>query len=292
MQFFEYIDVLNQPYDIFITESTHCDPHWHYYCEILFLLEGSLTVCGNGRQETLACGDLCFIYPLQIHEICPAETQTARYAVLKFDIHSLHLPHVYSTSLHSFFAKPPLAADLCIHICQNKWDSTAIKIIILQTVKEYKHQKECYMLQIHANLSTLLVQIMRNTPQDTRQNHSRITDEPDFFYQIPEYIDTHSNTPLQVQELAKQCHMSYSHFAKCFRETYGRSCKEYIAYIRVNKAQEYLLHTNHDLNYIAMECGFFDCSHFIRTYKKWRGITPKQERMKSLQNTNHPMTSL
>ena len=77
------------------------------------------------------------------------------------------------------------------------------------------------------------------------------------------------------------CHMSYSYFAKRFRETYGRSCKEYISYVRVSKAQEYLLHTDYDLNYIAMECGFFDCSHFIRTYKKWKGITPKQARKTS-----------
>ena len=38
---------------------------------------------------------------------------------------------------------------------------------------------------------------------------------------------------------------------------------------------------NQHLDYIAQETGFFDCSHFIRTYKKWRGITPKQERMKN-----------
>lgn len=74
--------------------------------------------------------------------------------------------------------------------------------------------------------------------------------------------------------------MSYSHFAKLFRENYGRSCKEYITYIRLNKAQDLLLHTDYDLNYIALETGFFDCSHFIRKYKKWRGVTPKQERMK------------
>ncbi|MDY4414309.1 MAG: helix-turn-helix transcriptional regulator [Ruminococcus sp.] len=64
------------------------------------------------------------------------------------------------------------------------------------------------------------------------------------------------------------CYMSYSHFAKLFRENYGRSFKEYITYNRLNKAQDLLLHTDYDLNYIALETGSFDCSHFIRTYKK------------------------
>lgn len=74
------------------------------------------------------------------------------------------------------------------------------------------------------------------------------------------------------------CHLNYSHFAKLFRENYGRSCKEYIEYIRMNKAQDLLLNSYFDINYIAQETGFYDCSHFIRQYKKWRGITPKQER--------------
>lgn len=101
------------------------------------------------------------------------------------------------------------------------------------------------------------------------------------FYHILEYIDTHSAEPLEVRQLAEMCHMSYSNFARLFRENYGRSCKEYIKFIRLNKAQDLLLNSDYDLDYIAQETGFFDCSHFIRTYKKWRGITPKQERMKN-----------
>lgn len=103
------------------------------------------------------------------------------------------------------------------------------------------------------------------------------------FYHILEYIDAHSAEPLEVRQLAEMCHMSYSNFARLFRENYGRSCKEYIKYIRLNKAQDLLLNSDYDLDYIAQKTGFFDCSHFIRTYKKWRGITPKQEHMRNME---------
>lgn len=281
MQLFEYIDILNQPYDIFITESTHCNAHWHYYCEILYILEGTVGVQGDGQEYTLRPGELCFIYPRQIHEICPTG-DTAKYAVLKFDIHSLHLPQVYSGKLHSFFAKQPQDTAICIHLHKEP-QTSSLKPLILQIIEEYQEKKDFYMLQIQANLSSLLISIARNTPETQNSADKSLDAQPPFFHQILEYIDAHSGAPLQAQELAEMCHMSYSYFAKLFRETYGRSCKEYITYIRINKAQEYLLHTDYDLNYIAMECGFFDCSHFIRTYKKWRGITPKQERKHLLQ---------
>ncbi len=98
------------------------------------------------------------------------------------------------------------------------------------------------------------------------------------FYHILEYIDIHSAEKLEVSDLASRCHLSYSHFARLFRDNYGRSCKEYINYIRLNKADELLMHTNYDISYIASRTGFFDSSHFIKAYKEWKGITPKQQR--------------
>ncbi|MDY3769176.1 MAG: AraC family transcriptional regulator [Lachnospiraceae bacterium] len=39
-----------------------------------------------------------------------------------------------------------------------------------------------------------------------------------------------------------------------------------------------MVNSDLDIDYIAQETGFYDSSHFIRQYKSWRGITPKQER--------------
>ena len=98
---------------------------------------------------------------------------------------------------------------------------------------------------------------------------------------IAEYIDSRLEEKIRVDEIAKICHMSYSGFAAKFREQYGMSCKEYIERMRIFKSEEYLLFTDHDLTYISRLTGFADCSHFIRTFRKYRGMTPKQFRMKS-----------
>ena len=75
--------------------------------------------------------------------------------------------------------------------------------------------------------------------------------------------------------------MSYSYFAKMFLKYYGQSCKQYIEFIRLSKVENFLLFTDYDLNYIAAETGFADCSHLIRTFKKHYQITPKQFRLRS-----------
>lgn len=104
---------------------------------------------------------------------------------------------------------------------------------------------------------------------------SRQSDNHEFEH-IAEYIKSHYNEPLRIHDLAERCGMSYSYFAKLFRRNYHQSCKEYIEFVRINRVTDLLLFTKLDLTYISQETGFSDCSHLIRTFRKWKGCTPRQ----------------
>lgn len=282
MQLFEYIDILKQPYDIFYTDSINSPLHWHYYSEIIYMVKGSVTITCNNQNTVLKEGDLCYIYPLQLHAFSEAQDTEVKYAVLKFDIHTINIPQAYISKFYDIFIRRTQENDFCIIIDNSRLDRDCIKSLICQTIQEYTNKKDFYALQVQAHVYTLLIEFARKAEKNSAVLEKSHTDTDFSFYHILEYIDIHSGEPLEIHKLAEMCHMSYSHFAKLFRENYGRSCKEYITYIRLNKAQDLLLHTDYDLNFIAQETGFFNCSHFIRTYKKWKGITPKQERLKSI----------
>lgn len=277
MQLFEYIDTLNQPYDIFLTDSFSAPLHWHYYSEILYIMKGRAAIFCNNKKVILEQNDLCYIYPLQLHEVYNVQEGT-EYAVLKFDIHTIHIPQAYLSRFYDIFLQRTQEADFCMILKSAECGGNETKELVEHIVKEYAEKKEFYSLQVQAGLYSLLINIARQIKRD-KTVKERYADHDFTFYHILEYIDVHSGESLEIHRLAEMCHMSYSHFAKLFRESYGRSCKEYIIYIRLNKAQDLLLHTNYDMNYIAAETGFCDCSHFIRSYKKWKGITPKQERL-------------
>lgn len=280
MQLFEYIDMPKTPYDIFYTESTNSPLHWHYYSEIIYMLSGAVNVVCNNKNAVLRQGDLCYIYPLQLHEFTKVRGEKALYAVIKFDIHTINIPRAYISEMYDYFVRRSRENDFCIIVPEERLDSRYIGELVRRTVNEYAEKREFYSLAVQADIYSLLIGLARIGGKKFTDKNEKRTENDFSFYRILEYIDTHSAEPLEAAELARMCHMSYSHFARLFRENYGRSCKEYITYIRLNKAQELLLHTDRDLNFIAQETGFYDCSHFIRTYKKWMGITPKQERAK------------
>ncbi len=278
MQLYEFSDILNQPYEVYLSEEKAFPLHWHYYSEILYIKKGSIRITCNEQEYILQEGDLCYFYPLQLHEVAATSELPVEYTVVKFDFHTLTLPPAHQTKLYDYFIHRTQSDDFCILIRHESLKQTPINTYIDHIFFTYQTKDEFYSLQMQADIYSILIEIAKKSNKTIGTANRRRNDTDFTFHHILEYIDTHSGEPLEIQDLAEMCHMSYSHFAKLFRENYGRSCKEYITYIRLVKAQDYLLHTDYDINYIALETGFFDCSHFIRTYKKWKGITPKQER--------------
>lgn len=275
MELFEYIDKIDKPYDIFYSESPSSAMHWHHYCEILYIRKGNLRLKCNDYSFELEEGDICYIYPLQLHKTQKIGNNPVDYAVIKFDIHTINIPDAYIQKMYDYFVTRTSEQDYCL-IVKN---SETISDTVASIVSEYNSKEELHTFKMQADIYNILIYIARMCNKELPQTKEKQSDDSLSFYRILEYIDLHSEEQIDVQELAEKCHLSYSHFARLFRENYGRSCKEYITYIRLNKADELLMHTNYDLSFIAAKTGFFDSSHLIKTYKRWKGITPKQQRI-------------
>lgn len=286
MKIFEYIDVMNTPYQIYMEEvkdlSFMVKGHWHYFIEILYVTRGSIQVdCGKYRY-TLNEGAVIVLPPKLLHRIQANRRIPSAYAVVKFDINTIKIPGVYLPKIRMLLSgideKKPMIFP------REQQEKYGFGFCIQNCLEEISGRRFGYELNIYSNLSAILIQMVRIA----EEKGVLLTEEKErgtasvFFTNILEYIDIHSYESIQVQELAEKSGMSYSNFARLFKKQYGRSCKEYIEYIRISKAEELVLYSDFDISYIAQETGFADTSHFIRIYKKFKGETPKQARLKSI----------
>lgn len=284
MQLFEYIDVLNTPYHIYLETVSDTPlfvkPHWHYYAEMLYLTRGSAIVECKNITYTLTPGSLLFIADQSIHRIQVSSDLPTNYIVMKFDINTLIIPHAYISHFRAIFSQ--LKETGSYLFSPESVEPFPIRSLAEGCLKELESGEFAYDFNVQSNLSMILVYLARILAKEEKASLKTVKKEGStFFSHILEYIDNHSHEPLQVQDLAQKSGMSYSNFAKVFKTQYGRSCKAYIEYIRICKAEEMVLYSSFDLSYIAQETGFADCSHLIRTYKKLKGITPKQARLNS-----------
>ena len=92
------------------------------------------------------------------------------------------------------------------------------------------------------------------------------------------YIDAHFRERLALADLAQISGMSVTTFRRVFAQVMETTPGDYIATIRINHARKLLTTTDMKILDIAFECGFYDQSHFIRTFKRLRRQTPAQYR--------------
>lgn len=96
------------------------------------------------------------------------------------------------------------------------------------------------------------------------------------------YLNDHYAENVTVEQLAEIAHYSVAQFRKLFQALTHLSPSAYIAQVRINAAKTLLTTTDRRIGDIAAETGFFDHSHFIRTFRRATGLTPAKYRMRRL----------
>lgn len=282
---FEYSDSLNSSYEAFLYDTaTMCFPirsHWHYFMEIIYMKEGTGFVECDGKSYVLDPGDMILFHPEAVHSIYTATNVPLKYGVLKFDVNKLYTENSYAPKLRAILSSARKNKEASVYFGEEEIRDIPVEDIFEECCKELHQRNYGYDIIVHNKICYLLVCLIRKWRAkgfDT-DKASEYAKETDSIHGITTYIDDHIGEPIRVEELAEMCNMSYSYFAKSFKQYYGRSCKEYIEFIRVSKVEDMLLFTDLDLSYIGQETGFSDSSHLIKTFKKWKGVTPKQYKL-------------
>ena len=91
-------------------------------------------------------------------------------------------------------------------------------------------------------------------------------------------LDGHFSASVGIAEIARQIGVSRATLFRKFKDAYGRSPKEYLDGVRIDRARKLLRESEAPLREIAAACGYEDAHYFIRAYKQATGRTPGRER--------------
>lgn len=92
------------------------------------------------------------------------------------------------------------------------------------------------------------------------------------------YIYNHLYGTITLDQLADLCHLSPNYLSSLFKKEVGISISEYTQQRRIDEAKRLLALTNYPISDIGTWLNFNDQSYFIKVFKKFTGITPKQYR--------------
>lgn len=108
--------------------------------------------------------------------------------------------------------------------------------------------------------------------QELRSRHSRPIEA------ALRYIHDHYAQPISMAEVAGQLYRSPEHFSRQFKEEVGENFSSYLTRYRLDRAQELLQSTDLPVSRVAVLTGYATPGYFSRLYRKYKGISPEEER--------------
>ena len=104
-----------------------------------------------------------------------------------------------------------------------------------------------------------------------KQDYDRIN-------RLVKYIQQNISNKISLDELAEIAFMHPGSVNRFFKKSTGFSMVEYINLTRIGLACQLLSEGQKSILDISLECGFQNLSNFNRTFKRVKGITPRQYR--------------
>lgn len=96
--------------------------------------------------------------------------------------------------------------------------------------------------------------------------------------QVYQIIQRQFQHDLTTRQIAKELAMTDSSFCRFFRQATGKSFKQALTEVRIQKACALLIHSDNSVAGIASQCGFNNISLFNRFFKEIVQLTPNQYR--------------
>lgn len=88
------------------------------------------------------------------------------------------------------------------------------------------------------------------------------------------YLHEHRGETVSLKQAALLCHISPSHFSRLFTKETGENYSTFITHLKINWSKQLLTETDMSIAQMSEELGYNEAGYFIKTFKKFEGVTP------------------
>lgn len=152
--------------------------------------------------------------------------------------------------------------------------SSHFQELFLQIIKELQLKRSCFEEMLVPLFHQLLLLIRRQCTEDSGKSH-RMQKEME---QAIHYFNENFTQDIEIEEYAKNQHMSTCWFIRSFRRCTGMPPLQYLTSLRISKAKELLESTGYTVSEIGSIVGYDNPLYFSRIFKRQTGLSPARYR--------------
>lgn len=223
--------------------------HYHEHPHLSFILQG-----GNmeyRQKETLIrnANDVMFYHSGELHKTLPTDSQTRN---LNLEIDT------------AFLQENTISEDRLKQAIQSNRDSS---LFMLKMQSEIHLNDQLTESALHALLFGFI------TAPELKSYK-----EINWCVKLHQLINDDWNKTHTLSDLALETGVHPVTISKYFARYFGCTLGEYLRKVKISRSLPLIKNSNDSLTEIALYCGFADQSHFIRVFKHYTGISPKNYR--------------
>lgn len=246
--------------------------HQHQEWEISLIERGYGTVIMGDSAENFSAGTLTIIPPMIPH--CWIFTRTGK---KENDITENKTIHFKGSLLEYIGSFKEFEKSINIIKCMDKAitldKSDAYDINeLLRLIKEQEPVDRLFSL---IKIICKYASIISNTDIMSRQVSTQKTGDEERIGKVIKYVTKNYMNRITLDEIAGVASMSKTRFCAYFKQTQRQTFFTFLHQYRIQRAVSMLMENKFSVSDICFEVGFNDVPHFIRTFKKYKGCSPR-----------------
>ena len=259
------------PMQYYYVDKTHpryvMNAHWHREFEIVRILSGSFTVCLNNIEYNLEKDDILFIECGCLHRGEPSECV---YECIVVDLNMLlprqddrakqYIAQIINSRVNIKRNLSPKDTDL--------YNTIEELFALMNSAKPY------YELSVYGLLYTLISQIYSCgyiSPSNSTHSNRQI----ELIGSVLDWINQNFKEPINSEKLSQISNLNFNYLCKIFKSFTGKTIVQYVNEQRIEHAC-YDIANNKNITEAAFSNGFNDLSYFAKTFKRYKGMTPRE----------------
>ena len=243
--------------------------HWHPEYEIIRIVKGSFLLSLDGENEKLTAGQILFLGDGVLHGGIPHD---CIYECIVFDLNYL----LKSTHLRS----PQITNILDHRTLISRRPDIGFASILTATDTLFcsmREKRDGFELAALGNIYHLLgILLAEGQYRETQPAFPTDNHRLGQCKKVLDYMEQNYAESISLDQLSKIAGMTPKYFCRYFKGMTQRTPIDYLNYYRIEISCELLSSRFVSVTEAAQKCGFHDASYFVKLFRRYKGVTPKQ----------------